>query len=178
MVKKMDNVIHKFEKLIEYMMALALAVMFSAVFINVVLRYLFGSGIAASEELSRLLFVWLIFMGATLAVGRHSHIGFDLIQRKLPSKLRILCAVVSHLLMIYALFLFLEGSWKQYNIGWNITSTVMKYPLAFMYSTGLFASLGMGFYIIRNLIRILLNNNKAHLAGNVIVTPDQMKENN
>ncbi|SHF93478.1 TRAP-type C4-dicarboxylate transport system, small permease component [Marinomonas polaris DSM 16579] len=174
----MNNIINKFERFIEYMMALALAVMFSAVFINVVLRYLFGSGIAASEELSRLLFVWLIFMGATLAVGRNSHIGFDLVQRKLPKKLRLICAIISHSLMLYALYLFLEGSWKQYNIGWNINSTVMKYPLAFMYSTGLFASIGMGFYIIRNLILIILKSENSHIPGNTKISPEQLKENN
>ncbi|MGO2233654.1 MAG: TRAP transporter small permease [Marinomonas sp.] len=174
----MNNIINKFERFIEYMMALALAVMFSAVFINVVLRYLFGSGIAASEELSRLLFVWLIFMGATLAVGRNSHIGFDLIQRKLPKNLRLICAIISHSLMLYALYLFLEGSWKQYNIGWNINSTVMKYPLAFMYSTGLFASIGMGFYIIRNLILIILKSENSYIPGNTEISPEQLKENN
>ena len=174
----MNNIINKFERFIEYMMALALAVMFSSVFINVVLRYLFGSGIAASEELSRLLFVWLIFMGATLAVGRNSHIGFDLVQRKIPKKLRLICAIISHSLMLYALYLFLEGSWKQYNIGWNINSTVMKYPLAFMYSTGIFASIGMGFYIIRNLILIMLKNDKLYLPGNTEIFPEKIKENN
>ncbi|MBU1295073.1 MAG: TRAP transporter small permease [Gammaproteobacteria bacterium] len=174
----MNNIINKFERFIEYMMALALAVMFSAIFINVVLRYLFGSGIAASEELSRLLFVWLIFMGATLAVGRNSHIGFDLVQRKLPKNLRLICVIISHSLMLYALYLFLEGSWKQYNIGWNINSTVMKYPLAFMYSTGLFASIGMGFYIIRNLILIILKSENSHIPGNTKISPEQLKENN
>ena len=39
------------------LMAACLGVMALAVFVNVVLRYGFGSGLAASEELSRLLFV-------------------------------------------------------------------------------------------------------------------------
>ena len=43
-------------------MAVCLGVMAVAVFVNVVLRYGFGSGIAASEELSRLLFVWICLL--------------------------------------------------------------------------------------------------------------------
>ena len=39
-------------------MALCLGIMAVAVFFNVVLRYGFGSGIPASEEPSRLLFVY------------------------------------------------------------------------------------------------------------------------
>ena len=54
-------------------MAVALGVMALAVFVNVVLRYGFGSGIAASEELSRLLFVWMVFLGAAAAYPAGEH---------------------------------------------------------------------------------------------------------
>jgi hypothetical protein len=47
--------------------AACLAAMVVLVFGNVVLRYGFNSGIAVSEELSRWLFVWLTFMGASSA---------------------------------------------------------------------------------------------------------------
>lgn len=151
----MEKITKIFEKTIEYLMALSLAVMFLAVFVNVLLRYLFGSGFPESEELSRLLFVWLIFLGATLAVGKNAHIGFDLVQSKLPKNLRSVCFITSRILMLYGLYLFLLGSWSQYQIGWNITSTVIKYPLAYMYATGLFASIGMSFYLLRDLIKEL-----------------------
>ena len=36
--------------------------------LEVVLRYGFGSGIDISEELSRFFFVWLIFLGAIVAM--------------------------------------------------------------------------------------------------------------
>ncbi|MEO5883317.1 MAG: TRAP transporter small permease subunit, partial [Caldimonas sp.] len=45
-----------------------LATMVVLVFGNVVLRYGFNSGITASEELSRFLFVWLTFMGAVVGL--------------------------------------------------------------------------------------------------------------
>jgi TRAP-type C4-dicarboxylate transport system permease small subunit len=57
-------------------MAVALGVMALAVFVNVVLRYGFGSGVAASEELSRLLFVWMVFLGATVAYPAGEHMAF------------------------------------------------------------------------------------------------------
>ena len=57
-------------------MAVALGVMALAVFVNVVLRYGFGSGIAASEELSRLLFVWMVFLGAAAAYPAGEHMAF------------------------------------------------------------------------------------------------------
>jgi len=58
------------------LMAICLGVMALAVFVNVVLRYGFGSGVAASEELSRLLFVWMVFIGATAAYPAGEHMAF------------------------------------------------------------------------------------------------------
>ena len=60
----------------ETAMGLCLAVMAVAVFLNVVLRYGFGSGVAASEELSRLLFVWMVFIGAAAAYPAGEHMAF------------------------------------------------------------------------------------------------------
>lgn len=65
-------------------MVAALTAMIVLVFLNVVLRYGFNSGISVSEELSRTLFVWLIFMGAVLAMYDHGHLGVDSLVRRLP----------------------------------------------------------------------------------------------
>ena len=54
-------------KALETVIVVSLALMAILVFGNVVLRYAFDSGIAVSEELAWLFFVWLIFLGAILA---------------------------------------------------------------------------------------------------------------
>ncbi|MFP8967678.1 TRAP transporter small permease [Pokkaliibacter sp. CJK22405] len=172
---KVSPLVRGIERLIEFLMAACLAVMFVAVFGNVILRYFFGSSIPSSEELSRLLFVWLIFLGAVLATARHSHIGFDLAQRALPKPLRYLCAVVSHGLMLYALWLFWQGSWQQFVIGQKIFSTVMHYPLAVMNAAGLVASLGIALYLVINLLRVLIGSPKAHIPGNRLSTEESSK---
>ena len=48
------------QRLAEHFMVLALAGMVVAVFVNVVLRYVFSTSIVSYEEISRLLFVWLV----------------------------------------------------------------------------------------------------------------------
>ena len=63
-------------RLAQWAVAACLAVMSLAVFLNVVLRYGFGSSLAASEELSRLLFVWMVFIGAAAAYPRGEHMAF------------------------------------------------------------------------------------------------------
>ncbi len=163
----MKRLIPRIERIVEWLMALALAVMVSLVFGNVVLRYVFNSGIAWAEELSRLMFVWLIFLGAVLALRQHAHLGVELVQAKLPTWARRSCAVVSHLLMLYALWLFLYGSWTQTVIGMRTYSTVLRYPSAFMASAGLMCAASMMLIVAINLWRIIKNHPDAIVPGNI-----------
>lgn len=161
----MGFLVPRLERVVEWLMALALAIMVVLVFGNVVLRYAFNSGIAAAEELSRLMFVWLIFLGAILGLRRHAHLGVELVQARLPRPLRRACAIVSHLLMLYALVLFLYGSWTQSLIGVSTYSTVLRYPTAFMASAGLVCAASMILIVLANLWRILANKPGAMVPG-------------
>ena len=62
----------RFQRISNILLASCLGVMAVAAFINVVLRYGFGSGVAASEELSRLLLVWMAFIGPQQTIRRAS----------------------------------------------------------------------------------------------------------
>ncbi|PWV64417.1 TRAP transporter small permease [Plasticicumulans acidivorans] len=139
----------------EGLMAFALAAMVLLVFGNVVLRYAFGTGLAAAEELSRLLFVWLVFLGALLALRENAHLGFDLLQARLSPAARRRCAVLAHLLMLYVLWLFAAGSWTQLRIGLDVRSPVLGYPLALLALAGLLCATGMAWLLLRRLWGLL-----------------------
>ncbi|HEV2612489.1 MAG TPA: TRAP transporter small permease [Noviherbaspirillum sp.] len=161
----MNALLPRAERFVEWLMGLALAIMVVLVFGNVVLRYGFNSGIAWAEEVSRLMFVWLIFLGAILALRQHAHLGVEMVQAKLPARARRACAVVSHLLMLYGLWLFLSGSWTQTVIGLNTYSTVLRYPTAFMASAGLICAASMMLIVATNLWRIVRKDPKAMVPG-------------
>lgn len=161
----MDRVKALLERILEYTMAALLAVMVVMVFSNVVLRYAFGSGIASAEEISRLMFVWLVFLGATLALRQHKHLGLELVQARLPIPLRRVCAILSHLLILYALWLFLSGSWTQTKIGLTTYSTVLRFPMAFYAAAGVFSAIAMIGLVLINLYRIVTGSSGGHMPG-------------
>jgi TRAP-type C4-dicarboxylate transport system permease small subunit len=103
-----DATIERFCRVIDMLIAAALAVMVVLVFGNVVLRYGFNSGIAVSEEVSRWLFVWLCFMGAVVAMKDGAHLGTDMLVSRLPVAGKKACMVLGHLLMLYVTWLFLD----------------------------------------------------------------------
>jgi TRAP-type transport system small permease protein len=161
----MNSLLSASERLVEWLMGLALAVMVALIFGNVVLRYMFNTGIAWAEEVARLMFVWMIFLGAILALRHRAHIGVEMLQAKLPRAARRMCAVASHLLMIYALWLFAAGSWTQTVIGLNTYSTVLGFPTALMAGAGLLCAVTMLLMVAINLLRIVAGHPAAHVPG-------------
>lgn len=127
-------------------MAVCLAVMALAVFINVVLRYGFGSGIAGSEELSRLLFVWMVFIGAAAAYPRGEHMAFTSLWSQLQHKPGAMAALTAllRLLVIAACALLAWGAWQQVVVGMGSHSVVMGYPTALLPLPALLCALFIG----------------------------------
>jgi TRAP-type C4-dicarboxylate transport system permease small subunit len=127
----------------ERAMALALAVMVVMVFSNAAGRYLLGQGLSISEELSRLAFVWLIMIGAVVAVRERAHIGMDFVVLRLKPGVQRVCLVLSNLFILYALWLFATGGWKQTRIGLDSVLPVTGVPTAAYALAGLLAAIAM-----------------------------------
>ena len=140
---------------IHALMALALGVMALAVFINVVLRYGFGSGVAASEELSRLLFVWMVFLGATVAYPAGEHMACTSLAgalKKWPAVFSTLTVVI-RLLVIAACAMLGWGAWQQVLVGLDSQSVVLGYPTALLPLPALICAAAMGVMALVELVR-------------------------
>lgn len=141
-------------KLLEALMALALAIMVCMVFGNVVLRYGFNSGIAISEELSRLLFVWLTFLGAIVALHERAHLGVDALVSKLSRPGRMACLVLTYLTVLGCGWLILRGSWEQTMINLDTVSPVSGISMAWFYGTGVVFAVSALAMTLYDLIRL------------------------
>lgn len=144
---------HWLARITEALMALSLAGMVVAVFVNVVLRYGFQTGIVYYEELSRLLFVWLVCVGAVLASAEGKHLGFDMLTSRLKGVPAKLSWWLSQVLVAGVLLLVLKGSWEQVKAGLNSFSTVMAYPLALAAASTLVMAVGMLVILAIELVR-------------------------
>lgn len=56
--------------------------------VNVFCRYVLNIGITWSDEVARLLFVWIVFIGAFISYKRNSHAALNVLGNKLPLKIR------------------------------------------------------------------------------------------
>lgn len=151
----LNTFIDRYVRAINLLIALALAAMVVLVFGNVVLRYVFNSGIAVSEELSRWLFVWITFLGAVAAIKENAHLGTDMLVSRLSVRGKKACMALGHVLMLYITWLFLDGSWQQMKINWDVEAPVTGASMAIFYASGVVFSVCAGFLLALQLLRVL-----------------------
>ncbi|MDM0058051.1 TRAP transporter small permease [Variovorax fucosicus] len=151
----MNKLVDGYCKLLDGLIALALAAMVVLVFGNVVLRYAFNTGITMSEEVSRWLFVWLVFLGAIVALKEHAHLGSDMLVSRLPVMGKKICLVLGQLLMLYITWLIFSGSLAQARINFDVEAPVTGASVAIFYSAGVVFAVSAGLLLLRELWRNL-----------------------
>jgi TRAP-type C4-dicarboxylate transport system permease small subunit len=148
------RVVDGYFRALKFFIVACLAVMVVLVFGNVVLRYAFNTGITISEELSRWLFVWLTFVGAIIALRDHSHLGMDSVVSRLPTAGKKACFIVSNVLILYALWLFLDGSWQQTVINIDNKAPATGLSSGWYYGVGIFFCINAAALVLRNLYQV------------------------
>lgn len=142
-------------KLLSVVMVVFLAAMVVMVFGNVVLRYGFNSGITVSEELSRWAFLWVVFMGATVAVHEKAHMGVDSLVNVLPPLLQKAILLMGYLLMLFVTWLMFSGSLAQTRINWDVEAPVTGYSMAWAYGCGVVFALSTGVMFVMQIWALL-----------------------
>jgi len=137
MTRIMTKVVGLYFNVLKLLIVLCMVAMIVLVFGNVILRYAFNSGISVSEELSRWLFVWMIFLGSLVALKDHAHMGLDSLVRRLPPAGKRICLVVGHVLMLYICWLVFIGSWQQAVINLEVVAPASGLSMALFYGAGL-----------------------------------------
>ena len=151
----MSQIVEGYFKLLKVTIVVCLALMVVMVFGNVVLRYAFNRGITLSEELSRFLFVWMTFLGAIVGFREHGHLGVDMVVSRLPVVGKKACLIVSQVLMLFATWLFLQGSWEQTIIKLNVKSPSAGISMGLFYGVGIIFSISVGAIFLHDLYRVV-----------------------
>ena len=141
-------------RLLEFFLAVCLIAMVAMVFGNVVLRYGFDSGIVMSEELSRFAFIWLVFVGAVVAMHEGSHLGVDTLVSALPRGGKIACLVASELLILACCAMFFWGTLRQHEVNATTMAQVTGMSMIWIFGMGYFTSVGIAIVSLHKLWRL------------------------
>ena len=94
----------------EYLAGAMVLVLTALVNVEVALRYFLNMPVAQVDEVVRLLFVWISFLGAAVAVGKGAHMSLEFLQGRLSPRLYLLLGRLSILLVIaFGAYLAVDG---------------------------------------------------------------------
>ena len=112
------RIVHHLE---EGFIALLLALMVTISFVQVINRYVFGTGFTWALELVTYLFAWLVLFGVSYGIKTGAHIGIDVLVRQFPHKLRRAIGLLGVLACCAYCIIMLVGAtgyvYKLYDIG-------------------------------------------------------------
>jgi TRAP-type C4-dicarboxylate transport system permease small subunit len=105
------------------------------------------------------MFVWLVFLGAIGALKDNNHLGVDLLVKILPANLKKGAYILSNLIMLYTLWLVLNGSLKMTNHTINSIAPATGLPYAIMNGSGIIMSICMAIILLHNIYQALVEPN-------------------
>jgi len=153
-----------FDRVTDWLMAALLAFMVVVVFSSVVLRYAFGTGWTGAEELSRLAFVWLVFVGVASSMRRGELMAFSMIRDRFPLLFRRVVDSLSWIMVAVASGLAALGGWHQMQFGWTINSPVVGYPLAIAMVPVAASMVALTVLAVLQLVNVWRRKPPAHVA--------------
>lgn len=146
--KKIGLWLDKFE---EAAITILLGTMILVVFLQIIFRFVIKGSLPWSEELSRYLMVWAVFIGASIGAKEGAHIGVEAFVSMLPSRLKrfaifmagmfsvLFCITVAFLSVKVVNFLIISGQ----------RSPAMEIPIFWAYLAITVGSVLMGIRFIQ-----------------------------
>ncbi|MGX9350021.1 TRAP transporter small permease [Shimia sp. W99] len=108
---------HSFvDRIEETLIAILLGLMTAVTFANVIARFGFNSNILWALELTVFMFGWLVLLGASYAVKKHSHLGVDAILNMVsPGVARVMGMVSVACCLVFSMLL-LKGAYDYWAV--------------------------------------------------------------
>ena len=146
-MRRYSTIVDALARVVSRILVVLLVALVSVVFLNIVLRYL-GRSIRWSDEVARLLFVWVSFMGMFVAYNEGAHPTFNqivaMVTKRSAGGGRVMLLFI-HLLVIVFLVIVLYGgivyightriqstAVLRMSVGWKYAAAPVSVALMFM----------------------------------------------
>ncbi len=140
---------------IDYMLSVALFVIFAEVIVEVSARYIFSFPVPWGAELSQTLLVWITFLGSAVAMRYGEHMAIRLVLDILPWS--FLRKGLEFLGDLFLLAFLIRGAWSGFLVvarTWGLKTTTLQIPAGVLYLAFpigcLFMIVGMWQFLIAN----------------------------
>lgn len=145
----------KLFKGIDYLTGILTGLMVVFVFLNVILRTFFNSGLTWSEELARYLFVYVTYIGAISAMRANAHLGVDTLISRVKPALQMVMYVVSQGIIAALMGILTHGSFKMVVQNTASKTAALGISYSVLYFAGIITGVSIAVMAIANIVYAL-----------------------
>lgn len=151
----MDRILTQMNWMLERALCLLMAGLTALAFIQVVLRYVFGTSFFWAEEVILFAFTWVIFLAATLNLERGAHFGVDFLVNRFPEVGRQIIQALVQMGIGVILCVFVWVGFRVAMGAWVQESDILRVPKTVLYISLPVAACLMLLVVVRNLFRLV-----------------------
>lgn len=103
-----------------------LMAVFLCIMLQVFCNYVLSNALSWTQEMSRILLVWLTFFGAALVTRRKLHIGLTMFVERTPRKIQNIVMVLGYITTIFFIVATITHGWRLSLFGTSQTLTYLN----------------------------------------------------
>ena len=140
-------------KYLDYLNGILMALMFTAIFFQIVARAILSVPTSWSVESGILLFAFIIFIGIASITRERSHLRVDTLVIILPAKVQKIIEFIGNVLIVVFSFFLLVGAFRNMIANWTVEiPTIEWFHWGYVYLVIVIATVITVVYQILNMI--------------------------
>ena len=138
---------------------LAVFVVLSA--LQVIMRCVFNYPLSGPEQLSSILLVWLVFIGATAISKRHNHVRVEILEEVTSEKFIRWLHVVYYIVIIIYLVFIVVGGWELFQKLQYSRTPALRLPVKWVTIVVPITSAIMAIYYMKHIVKEILHSRRS-----------------
>jgi TRAP-type C4-dicarboxylate transport system permease small subunit len=143
-------------RIIEVMIAVFLGLMILLVFANVLGRYLFNIGFVWSEEMARLCFIFLVYLGSIEAMRDNRHLLVDTFLLKFSKVFQTGIYALTQIGIMWVMYILARGAWGLVLQNRNNVWIATNFPWYIVHFFGCLLGVSVILISVLNLVRLFV----------------------
>lgn len=137
----------------------AMIILTPVVFVNIILRFVFGYSLGWSSEVARYAFIWLTFCGMAVALKDDSHAKIELLLQLAPPELRKWINTLGQMVIIILSIILIVSGIQQTIMVWGVNAAYMRFlSMGWMYLSIPLSGFFMLIFTLVNILKIWENH--------------------
>lgn len=157
----LEKIAHLLEQVVNRVALIFFSVIFGVMLIQIFFRYVLNSPLVWTEELCRFLFIWICFLGWTIALRRKSHIRISFFLERLPPLAQKMITIIFQLLILVFLIQLMRYGIAMTARSFSVPTITLLFSWAYVYVAAPLSAAIMILYALLDIMNLLHDGRKA-----------------